>query len=56
MFSGSEMMTQQLEVLASLPEDSCLTLTTYMTVRNPTPSFGVLGNRHKCGEQKKKGI
>lgn len=54
MFSGSEMMTQQLEVLASLPEDSCLTLTIYMTVRNPTPSFGVLGNRHKCGAQKKK--
>lgn len=47
-------MTQQLEGLASLAEDSCLTLTTYMTAWNPTPSFGVLGNRNKCGAQKKK--
>lgn len=49
-------MTQQLEGLASLAEDSCLTLTTYMTAWNPTPSFGVLGKRNKCGAQKKKGI
>lgn len=46
-------MTQQLEVLASLPEDSCLSLTTYLTVRNSTLSFGVLGNRHKCSARKK---